>query len=62
LRRRHQADDIYLLDEDRDTLKKYVETLLDISNYIGLEAGTEKLYVNVSSSECKEESRWLRNP
>jgi hypothetical protein len=36
------ADDVYLLDNTADTIKKYAQTLTGASNDFGLEVNTEK--------------------
>jgi hypothetical protein len=40
-------------------IKQNTETLIDASKEVGLEVNTEKLYVAVSSPECKEKSHHI---
>jgi hypothetical protein len=47
------ADDMNLLGDNIDTIKKNVETIIDASKEVGLEVNTEKIYVAVSSPECR---------
>jgi hypothetical protein len=39
------ADDVNLLDDNIDTIKKNAETLIDTSKEVGLEVETEKLSI-----------------
>jgi hypothetical protein len=54
------ADDLNLLGDDIDPVKKNTETLIDASKEVGLEVNAEKTkrttYVAVSSSKCREKS------
>jgi hypothetical protein len=53
------ADDVNLLGDNVDTIKKETQTLIDASKKVGLEVNTEKTkytYVAVSSPECRAES------
>jgi hypothetical protein len=49
------ADDVNLLGDNIEAIKKHMETLIDASKEVGLEVNTEKTYyVAVSSPECGE--------
>jgi hypothetical protein len=49
-------DDINLLQDNINTIKKNTEALIDAKE-VGLELNAEnKVYVNVLSSECEEKS------
>jgi hypothetical protein len=53
------ADDVNLLGDDIDTIKRNTETLIDACEEDGLEVNTEKskfVYVAVSSPECRAKS------
>jgi hypothetical protein len=52
------SDDLNLLDDNIDTIKKSTETLTDASKEVGLEINVEKTkyYVAVSSPECRSKS------
>jgi hypothetical protein len=47
------ADDVNLLEDNIDTIKKNTETLIYASNEIGLEINVEK---TISSPECRSKS------
>jgi hypothetical protein len=46
-------DSIYLLDDNRYTIRKNIHTLFDASKKVGLEENTEK---TVSSPKCRAKS------
>jgi hypothetical protein len=48
------ADDVNLLRDNIDTIKKNTETLIDASKDVGLEIS--QVYVAISSSECRSKS------
>jgi hypothetical protein len=52
------ADDVNLLKDNLDNIKKITETLIDTSKEVGLEVLTQKnkLYVAVPSTECRAKS------
>jgi hypothetical protein len=53
------ADDVNLLGDNIDTVKKNTQTLIDVSKETGLEVKAEKtkyVYVAVSSPECRAKS------
>jgi hypothetical protein len=52
------ADDVNLLGDNTDTIKKNTETLIDASKEVGLEINVEKTKYNVaiSSPECRPKS------
>jgi hypothetical protein len=52
------ADDVNLLGDIIDTIKKDTETLIDAGSEVGLEVNTEKIHVYfaVSSPECRAKS------
>jgi hypothetical protein len=51
------ADDVNLLGDNIDIIKKITETLIDASKEVGLEVNKRKLvYVAVSSPECRAKS------
>jgi hypothetical protein len=52
------ADDVNLLGDNTDTIKKNTKTSIDASKETGLEVNAEKTKYNVavSSPECKEKS------
>jgi hypothetical protein len=48
------VDDVNLLGDNIDTIKKNMETLIDASKEVGLEVNTEETkYVLLSSPECR---------
>jgi hypothetical protein len=48
------ADDVNVLGDTIDTIKKNRETLIDGSKEVGLEINREdRVYITVSSSECR---------
>jgi hypothetical protein len=47
------ADDVNLLDDNTDAIKKNMETLIGASKVVVLEVNTEKVYVAVLSPECR---------
>jgi hypothetical protein len=53
------ADDVNLLGDNIDTIKKNAETLIDASKEVGLEINVEKtkVYAAISSTQCRSESR-----
>jgi hypothetical protein len=51
------ADEVNLLGDNIDTIKKNTETLIDASSEVGLQVNTDKTkYVSVSSPECRAKS------
>jgi hypothetical protein len=51
------ADDVNILGDDTDTIKKNTQTLIDASKEIGVEVNTEKtIYIAVSSPKCRAKS------
>jgi hypothetical protein len=52
------ADDVNLLGDNIGTIKKNMETLIDARKEVDLGVNTDKtkVYVVVSSSECREKS------
>jgi hypothetical protein len=51
------ADDVNLLGDNIDTMKRNTETLIDASKEVGLEIKVEKTkYVGVLSLECRSKS------
>jgi predicted RND superfamily exporter protein len=51
------ADDVNLLGDNIDTIKKNTEILIDASKEVGLEINVENsVYVAVSSPECRSKS------
>jgi hypothetical protein len=53
------ADDVNLLGDNIDTIKKNTETLTDASKEVGPEINVEKtkyVYVAISSPECRSKS------
>jgi ABC-type siderophore export system fused ATPase/permease subunit len=58
------ADDVNLLGDNIDTIKKNTETLIDGSKEVGLQVNAEKTkytYVTVSSPECRAGDRSFEN-
>jgi hypothetical protein len=52
------ADDVNLLGDNIDAIKKNMETIIDASKEVGLEVNTEKLSIcAVSSPECRAKLR-----
>jgi hypothetical protein len=50
------TDDVNLLGDNIDTIKKNTETLIDASKKVGLEINVEKtkyVYTTISSPECR---------
>jgi hypothetical protein len=54
------ADDVHLLGDNIDTIKKNTETLIDASKEVGLEIHIEKTLsiVDILSPECSSKSRY----
>jgi hypothetical protein len=53
------ADDVNLLGDNIDTIKKNIEASIDASKEIGVEINVEKtnyVYVAISSTECRSKS------
>jgi hypothetical protein len=52
------ADDVNLLGENIDAIKKNIETLIDASKEVGLEINVKKneVYVAILSTECRSKS------
>jgi hypothetical protein len=53
------ADNVNLLRDNINTIKNNTESLIDVSNEVGLEVNAEKVkhvYVAVSSPECRIKS------
>jgi hypothetical protein len=57
------ADDVNLLGDNIDTIKKKTETLIDASKEVGLEINVEEnqVYVAISSPECRSKSGHKNN-
>jgi hypothetical protein len=51
------ADDVNLLGDNIDIIKKNTETLIDASKVVGLETNVQKVYVAISSPKCRSKSR-----
>jgi retron-type reverse transcriptase len=47
------ADDVNLLEDNIDAIKKNVETLIDASKQVGNERRQNQVYVAISSLECR---------
>jgi hypothetical protein len=51
------ADDVKLLGDNTDTIKKNTEILFDASKEVGLEINVEnEVYAAISSPECRSKS------